>query len=85
MTQHRTTANRQHRGEIPTPPRHGRVPDRVHPAMQPMQAADADPMRDRWVAETTGTQLPDRDHTVLAARDLGELHIEGCLTFLRSI
>jgi len=29
--------------------------------------------------------LPHRDDAVLAARELGELHIEGCLTFLQII
>jgi hypothetical protein len=58
------------------------VPNRVHPAMNPVQAASPDPVGDRLRIDSGGEQLLERDGPVLVNRDSGD-HEIGMDAFLR--
>jgi hypothetical protein len=72
-----TFAGREDRGHPSRFLREPRVADRVHTAMNAVQAAGADTMGDRAARQPERGQLPDRDQPVLAPRDLRDQRRPG--------
>jgi hypothetical protein len=53
------------------------MPDRVHAAVQDVQAPGAEPMPDRRAAPAGFDQLPSRNHPVLPLRKSCDQHIKA--------
>jgi hypothetical protein len=61
----------EHRRQLSSPRRDGRVAERVDAAVKAVETTVAQPARDRVVRDAQIAQLVDVNHAVLAAREIG--------------
>lgn len=51
--------------------------DGIHPSVQPMQPPLLEAVLDGTVSEPEPSELPARDHAVLAGRDVGDRRVDA--------
>jgi hypothetical protein len=77
VAEHRVRAASEDGGHVPARSRQQRMPDGEHGAMNPVQPADAQAVRDRVVADPQRRELPAGDHRVLHPREGREGGVAG--------
>jgi hypothetical protein len=79
-TQHRSL-DRQHRRHPDAVPRESRMTDRVHAAVDSVQATGPDAVVHRVRSQANVAHLPPRDDAVLRAGKLGDVRVTARWTF----
>ena len=81
MAEHPAFATRQDRGKPPPLAAQARMPNRVHPSIQPTQPTGAHPMAHPTLPQPKRTQLIKRHHPPLPLSELGQRHVKGWALF----